>query len=81
MFGEIREVQKVMVDVGTGYFVEKELDDAIKFFEKKVALVADQLEKLQQIIQAKRNDVAKIRAAMQSRINAMNRAQQAQQSR
>jgi len=55
--------------LGLGFFVEKSLEDAITFFEGKIALVEDQMEKLDQISAAKRNDLAKIRAAMQARMN------------
>lgn len=80
MIGEIREVKKVTVDVGTGFFVEKSLDDAIAFFQGKIALVEEQMEKLEQIAAAKRNDLAKIRAAMQARVSHIQRMQQQQQA-
>eukprot|EP00461_Guttulinopsis_vulgaris_P000264 UN00264 len=74
MIGEIREVQKVLVDIGTGYFVEKPLDKAILFFEDKVKLVDDQLDKLETILAAKRNDLAKVRASMNMRQKAFQNA-------
>lgn len=79
MLGEVRQVEKVMVDVGTGYFVEKSLEDGIKFFESKLALVEDQLDKLDQIVAAKRNDLAKVRASMSMMQKRMQAAQQRQQ--
>lgn len=79
MLGEIREVKKVLVDVGTGYFVEKPLEQAIAFFDSKVKLVEDQLDKLEQILAGKRNDLAKVQGSMNLRMRMHQQQQQQQQ--
>jgi len=37
--GRIKDVNKVMIDVGTGYFVEKTRDDAIAYVTKKLEML------------------------------------------
>eukprot|EP00475_Leptophrys_vorax_P021769 TRINITY_DN29588_c0_g1_i1.p1 TRINITY_DN29588_c0_g1~~TRINITY_DN29588_c0_g1_i1.p1 ORF type:complete len:150 (+),score=50.91 TRINITY_DN29588_c0_g1_i1:61-510(+) len=39
--GKIRNVNKVLVDVGTGYFIEKGKDDAIKYVQRKLDMMYD----------------------------------------
>ncbi|KAG0217785.1 Prefoldin subunit 5, partial [Mortierella sp. GBA43] len=33
--GKLANVEKVVVDIGTGYYVEKTVEDAIKFYNAK----------------------------------------------
>ncbi|GBO20217.1 hypothetical protein AVEN_99903-1, partial [Araneus ventricosus] len=51
--GELDETKKVLIDVGTGYYVEKEIPDAIDYFKRKVKFVTTQIEKVQQIMKEK----------------------------
>jgi prefoldin alpha subunit len=37
--GKIKNVNKVLVDVGTGYFVEKEKEEAIKYVQRKLEMM------------------------------------------
>ncbi|CAG8569428.1 6015_t:CDS:2 [Racocetra fulgida] len=55
--GELSETDKVIVDVGTGYYVEKASDDAIKFYSDKVDFVKKNLDKLQETINTKQNNL------------------------
>lgn len=51
--GKLVSSKRVTIDVGTGYYVTKSVDDAKKHFEKKVQFLTKQLEKLQPILQQK----------------------------
>ncbi|KAG8176904.1 hypothetical protein JTE90_012848 [Oedothorax gibbosus] len=51
--GELDETKKVIIDIGTGYYVEKDLPDAIDYFKRKVKFVTTQIEKVQQIMKEK----------------------------
>lgn len=51
--GKLISNSKVMVDIGTGYFVQKSVEDAKKYFEKKIQFLAKQMEQLQPILQQK----------------------------
>ncbi len=53
----------MLVDIGTGYYVNKSVDEAKKYFEKKIKFLTKQMEQLQPIIQNKaviREDVMEV---------------------
>lgn len=51
--GKLISNSKVMVDIGTGYYVQKSVEDAKKYFEKKIQFLTKQMEQLQPILQQK----------------------------
>lgn len=53
--GELADVETVMVDVGTGYFVEKSVKDATDFYKRKVDFLKQNLEKLQETVNQRQN--------------------------
>lgn len=61
--GKLISNSKVLVDIGTGYYVNKSVDDAKKYFDKKVQFLAKQMDQLQPIFQQKaaiREDVMEV---------------------
>ena len=73
--GNLNDPEKVVVDVGTGYYVEKDIDSAKEYFTKKVKYVTDQMEK----VQALGNEKNKIREAVMDVMEQKLKAQFAQQ--
>ncbi|KAI9292310.1 Prefoldin alpha subunit [Neoconidiobolus thromboides FSU 785] len=55
--GQLRDVQKVIVDVGTGYYVEKSISSAKTYYDKKVKEIQANLTTLQDTIAKKRNNL------------------------
>ncbi|XP_067385830.1 prefoldin subunit 5 [Emydura macquarii macquarii] len=51
--GKLSDVGHVLVDVGTGYYVEKTADDARDFFKRKIDFLTKQMEKIQPALQEK----------------------------
>ncbi|XP_072749111.1 prefoldin subunit 5 [Anoplolepis gracilipes] len=47
--GKLAEVNNVIVDVGTGYYAKKDINDAKDYFKRKVDYVTEQMEKIQQV--------------------------------
>jgi prefoldin alpha subunit len=47
------DTEKVVVDVGTGFYVEKNKDDAKDFYERKVAGLGENLGRLDGVVRAK----------------------------
>jgi prefoldin alpha subunit len=47
--GQLSESEKVIVEIGTGYYVEKEVPAAREYFANKVKYVTEQMEKVQAI--------------------------------
>uniref|UniRef100_A0A4W3HLS5 Prefoldin 5 n=1 Tax=Callorhinchus milii TaxID=7868 RepID=A0A4W3HLS5_CALMI len=51
--GKLNDVEHVLIDVGTGYYVEKTVEEAREFFKRKVDFVTKQIEKIQPALQEK----------------------------
>jgi len=47
--GTLVDCEKVVVDVGTGYYVEKDIKDAKDYFSRKVKFVTENMERVQAI--------------------------------
>jgi len=47
--GVIKDTEKVLVDVGTGYYVEKDIPEAKDYFNRKVKFVTTNMERVQAI--------------------------------
>ncbi|KAF2364182.1 Prefoldin alpha subunit archaea-type [Trinorchestia longiramus] len=47
--GKISDVNKLLINVGTGYYVEKDSSGAVSYFQRKVKFVTEQMEKIQKI--------------------------------
>ncbi|KAJ3329975.1 subunit of tubulin prefoldin [Blyttiomyces sp. JEL0837] len=48
--GKLADVDHVIVDVGTGYMMEKTIDEAKEFYKGKVTYLREKLEQLQETI-------------------------------
>ncbi|KAE8453734.1 hypothetical protein EG329_009245 [Mollisiaceae sp. DMI_Dod_QoI] len=55
--GTLADTQNVIVDVGTGFYVEKSTKDATKFYEAKVKELETNLKDLESIVQGKSNNL------------------------
>lgn len=51
--GKLVDTEKVLIDIGTGYYAEKNISDAKEYFKRRVAYVTEQMEKVQVIGQEK----------------------------
>lgn len=47
--GKLADANNVIVDIGTGYYAEKKIEDAKDYFKRKVEYVTEQMEKIQQV--------------------------------
>ena len=45
--GKLKETDTLLIDVGTGYFVEKTRKEAIDYFQRKIEFVGTQMETVQ----------------------------------
>jgi len=68
--GRLSDPEHVIVDVGTGYFVQKTRPQALKHYSDKVEYIHKNLETLEEAIQKKRDNVNIIVNVMQSKIQA-----------
>ena len=58
--GLLTQPEKVVVDIGTGYYVEKDSSAAQEYFNRKVKFVTENMERVQAI----GNEKAKIRCSV-----------------
>ncbi|KAF2074926.1 hypothetical protein CYY_003759 [Polysphondylium violaceum] len=77
--GTINANEKVLVDVGTGYFVEMGIDKGQDFANRKVQLITDQINKVQSAINIKRSNLDTIIQVAQTKISLLRQQQQQQQ--
>lgn len=55
--GKLANTEHVIVDVGTGYFVEKSVDNAQKFYAEKVEELGKNIKDLETIVNGKANNL------------------------
>ncbi|VFV41763.1 Hypothetical predicted protein, partial [Lynx pardinus] len=51
--GKLHDVEHVLINVGTGYYIEKTAEDAKGFFKRKMDFLTKQMEKMQPALQEK----------------------------
>lgn len=47
--GKLADTNNVLYDIGTGYYIQKNISDAKKYFERRVGYITMQLEHIQQL--------------------------------
>ncbi|KAF9429475.1 subunit of tubulin prefoldin [Entomortierella beljakovae] len=75
--GKLANVEKVVVDIGTGYYVEKTTGDAIKFYNTKVDFVKENLEKIQATVTQKQGNLRSLVDVMQYKLQLQQQEQKA----
>ncbi|MEE6472119.1 hypothetical protein FKM82_009483 [Ascaphus truei] len=73
--GTLNNVSNVLIDVGTGYYVEKTADDAKNFFKRKVEFLTKQIEKIQPALQEKHSMKQAVIEMMSIKIQQLTAAQ------
>ncbi|KAL3480196.1 Prefoldin [Aspergillus californicus] len=76
--GRLVEREKVLVDVGTGYFVEKTTAKAIEFYEQKVKELETNLTELEKLVQAKSSQQRLFEDALRQKLMSESAASSAQ---
>ncbi|CAL8382408.1 unnamed protein product [Boreogadus saida] len=78
--GTLNDVEHVLVDVGTGYYVEKNVDDSKAFFKRKIDFLTKQIEKIQPALQEKHGMKQAVIEVMNIKIQQLQQTQQASQA-
>ncbi|KAF2739977.1 c-myc binding protein [Polyplosphaeria fusca] len=66
--GHLTDAEHVLIDVGTGYFVEKDVASAKDFYERKVKDLQGSLKDLEGVINSKVNDVRMVEEVMRVKV-------------
>nr|CAH7764244.1 unnamed protein product [Callosobruchus chinensis] len=73
--GQLIDTNKVIIDVGTRYYVEKNIAGAKDYFQRKVKFVTEQMEKVQAILIEKKKisdaimEVTEMKLAQQQQVS------------
>ncbi|XP_066996948.1 prefoldin subunit 5 [Anabrus simplex] len=76
--GKIADSEKVIIDIGTGYYIEKDVEGAKDYFKRKVAFVTEQMEKIQTMGLEKNKIREAVMDVMEARLQAQFGLQQQQ---
>jgi prefoldin alpha subunit len=68
--GELSDADTVLVDIGTGFLIEKKLKSAEKFYESKVEELGTNLKDLEVIVQRKQTNARTIEEVLRQKIMA-----------
>lgn len=74
----LEDNQNVLIDYGTGYFVERDIGKANAFCERKILLLKENMEKVSNIIKTKRKLLDQITLELQRKIQMQMQQQPAQ---
>lgn len=66
--GKIKDNEKFLVDVGTGYYVEKNAADATKFYEAKITQLNKDYQKVTQIINEKSQTLQRVDQVLRQKV-------------
>ncbi|CAJ2513371.1 Uu.00g014900.m01.CDS01 [Anthostomella pinea] len=66
--GTLASAEHVVVDIGTGFYVEKEIKSATQFYENKVGEVGGSIKELEAIVQSKTNNVRVIEEVLRHKM-------------
>ena len=73
--GKLSDTEKVVVEIGTGYYVEKDIPAAREYFAGKVKYVTEQMEKVQAVGQEKNKIREAVMDVMETKLSAQFRQQ------
>ena len=74
--GNLTSKDEVLVDVGTGYFVEQSVKKAEEFMDRKVEFLQSNTEQLKTVIDGKRNMLEAVLMIMQQKMQEVQQIQQ-----
>ena len=70
--GKLADTERVIVDVGTGFYVEKSVKDAAAFYESKVKDLEGKLGGLEKVIQSKGQSLGVVEDEIRQKVVAQN---------
>ena len=74
--GTLGDPNKVMVDIGTGYYVEKKAEGGIDYCKRKVTLLSESLQSLAELIRQKRQQVQQCQQVLELKMQQFKQQEQ-----
>lgn len=78
--GNTSEADKVLIDVGTGYYVEKTLPRAKDYIDKRIAVVNTNAESVAQLLMQKEQSLRMVSGYFQKKLMVMSHMSEARQA-
>lgn len=75
--GKFKDINNVLIEIGTGYYVEMGLDSAKDYFKRRVEFVTEQMDKIEKLGMEKSRIRDAIQEVMQIKVQQQIEAQQA----
>merc|ERR1712187_255815 len=75
--GKMTNTSTVVVDVGTGYFIEMSVEKARSFCSRRTKMLSDNAAKVEKVLKEKRKNFEAIHAAMQQKMYKLQQDQEA----
>lgn len=69
--GRLADTENVLVDIGTGYFAKKNVEEGQDYFKRKVTYVTEQIEKIQAIGNEKSKKRNSVKMIMDAKVQAL----------
>lgn len=66
--GQIADTENVIVDIGTGFYVEKSTADATKFYNEKVEELGKNIKELENIVNSKANNLRMVEEVLRQKM-------------
>jgi prefoldin alpha subunit len=74
--GKLANIRNVLVDVGTGYYVEKPIPDAKKYIDTKITYLGDNIDNIANIALQKRRDLETVTVLLQTKLSNIRQREQ-----
>ena len=72
----VKSNDNLLVEIGTGYFVEQSATDATAFLQRKIGFLNKRLEELEQIIRSQRKNGEQIKQVLQIKVQEQMKSQE-----
>ncbi|KAL1586865.1 hypothetical protein WHR41_03997 [Cladosporium halotolerans] len=77
--GKLASTSHVLVDIGTGFYVEKTTDDALTFYAAKIEELGKNIKDLENVVNGKANNLRMIEEVLRQKMLVQQQQGQAQQ--
>ncbi|ESX00752.1 hypothetical protein HPODL_00168 [Ogataea parapolymorpha DL-1] len=66
--GKVKDSDKFLIDVGTGYYIEKTTEQALEFFQNRLTKLTEDSKKLSQLINEKLQALERVDSILRTKI-------------
>ncbi|ODV93948.1 hypothetical protein PACTADRAFT_46040 [Pachysolen tannophilus NRRL Y-2460] len=73
--GKVKDGQRFMVDIGTGYYIEKNAEQSVEFYNKRISKLKENSEQLNKTIQEKYDLLNKVQQVLNIRVQELQQQQ------